>query len=174
MSVNSSIQRTLDRFYKSLNKSDYSLREVTKGAFSQARNKLNPACFKRLNKRAVDTFYAINEVYAWYGMRVLAVDGSPLMLPNHQTIKEGFGVHRFGPNTDSERSMALCSMLYDVLNLLTVDSEIAPYGSSEKEALYKHLNHAKEDDLILLDRGYPGIGLFFLMLAGKLRFCVRM
>ena len=35
MSVNSSIQRTLDRFYKSLNKSDYNLREVTKGAFSR-------------------------------------------------------------------------------------------------------------------------------------------
>ena len=40
--------------------------------------------------------------------------------------------------------------------------------------LYKHLSHTKEDDLILLDRGYPGIGLFFLMLAGKLHFCVRM
>lgn len=174
MSVNSSIQRTLDRFYKSLNKSDYNLREVTKGAFTQARNKLNPECFKRLNKRAVDTFYSINEVYTWYGMRVLAVDGSRLMLPNHQTTKEEFGVYGFGPNADSERSMALCSMLYDVLNLLTIDSEIAPYSSGEKIALYKHLDHTKEDDLILLDRGYPGISLFFLMLAKKLHFCVRM
>lgn len=174
MSVNSSIQRTLDRFYKSLNKSDYNLREVTKGAFSQARSKLNPESFKRLNKRGVDTFYAINEVYTWYGMRVLAVDGSRLMLPNHPTIKDEFGVYSFGPNADSERSMALCSMFYDVLNLLTIDSEIAPYSSSEKELLHRHLDHARENDLILLDRGYPSISLFFLMQAKKLHFCVRM
>lgn len=174
MSSNSSIQRTLDRFYKSLNKSDYNLREVTKSAFSQARNKLNPECFKRLNKRAIDTFYSINKVYTWYSMRVLAVDGSRLMLPNHPTIKDEFGVHSFGPNADSERSVAICSMLYDVLNHLTLDSEIAPYSSSEKALLYKHLDHTMENDLILLDRGYPGIGLFFLLLAKKLHFCVRM
>ena len=82
MSVNSSIQRTLDRFYKTLNKSDYNIREVTKGAFSQARGKLNPESFKRLNKKAVDVFYSINEVNAWFGMRLLAVDGSRLVLPN--------------------------------------------------------------------------------------------
>lgn len=174
MSVNSSIQRTLNRFYKSLNKSDYNLREVTKGAFSQARGKLNPECFKRLNKKAVDVFYSINEVNTWFGMRLLAVDGSRLMLPNHPTVKEEFGVYGFGPNADSERSMALCSTLYDVLNLLTIDAEIAPYSCSEKELLYKHLDHAKENDLILMDRGYPGIGLFFLMRAKKLHFCVRM
>lgn len=174
MSVNSSIQRTLDRFYKSLNKSDYNLREVTKGAFSQARGKLNPESFKRLNKKAVDTFYSINEVYVWFGMRLLSVDGSRLMLPNHQTVKDEFGVYGFGPNADSERSMALCSTLYDVLNLLTVDSEIAPCSCSEKELLYRHLDHAKENDLILLDRGYPSISLFFLLQAKKLHFCVRM
>lgn len=174
MSVNSSIQRTLDRFYKSLNKSDYNLRQVTKGAFTQARAKLNPECFKRLNKTAVDTFYSINEVYAWHGMRLLSVDGSRLMLPSHQTVRDEFGVYRFGPNADSERSMAVCSTLYDVLNLLTIDSEIAPYSCSERDLLYKHLDYAKENDLILMDRGYPAISLFFLLQAKKLHFCVRM
>lgn len=174
MSVNSSIQRTLDRFYKSLNKSDYNLREVTKGAFTQARAKLNPESFKHLNKTAVDTFYSINEVYAWYGMRLLSIDGSRLMLPNHKTVRDEFGVHGFGLKADSERSMAVCSTLYDVLNLLTIDSEIAPYSCSEKDLLYKHLDHTKENDLLLMDRGYPSISLFFLLQAKKLHFCVRM
>ena len=144
MSVNSSIQRTLNRFYKSLNKSDYNLREVTKGAFSQARGKLNPECFKRLNKKAVDVFYSINEVNTWFGMRLLAVDGSRLMLPNHPTVKEEFGVYGFGPNADSERSMALCSTLYDVLNLLTIDAEIAPYSCSVSRLLWAYANIGKE------------------------------
>lgn len=135
---------------------------------------MNPESFKRLNKKAVDTFYSINEVYAWYGMRLLSVDDSRLMLPNHQTVKGEFGVYGFGPNADSERSMALCSTLYEVLNLLTIDSGIAPYSCSEKELLHKHLDHVKENDLLLLYRGYPSISLFFLLQAKKLHFCVRM
>ena len=87
------------------------------------------------------------------------------MLPNHSTIKDLFGVYGFGPNADNERSMALCSMCYGVLNLLTIDSEIAPYSSNEKELMYKHSDHAREDDLILPDKGYPSISLFFLMQA---------
>jgi len=174
MSSCSSIQRDLDRFYKSLNNSDFNIRKATKSAFTQARKKLNPWAFKRLNEVTVNTFYENNEVYTWYGLRVMAVDGSRLVLPNHPTVKEEFGVHEFGPKAESERSLALCSVFYDVLNLLAIDSQIAPYASSERDLLYKHLEYAKEDDLILLDRGYPGMALFFLLLAKKLHFCVRM
>jgi len=174
MSSCSSIQRDLDRFYKSLNNSDFNIRKATKSAFTQARKKLNPWAFKRLNEVTVETFYENNEVYTWYGLRVMAVDGSRLVLPNHHTVKEEFGVHSFGPNADSERSLALCSVFYDVLNLLAVDSQIAPYASSERDLLYKHLEFAREEDLILLDRGYPSMALFFLLLAKNLHFCVRM
>ncbi len=175
MSSCSSIQRDLDRFYKSVNNSDFNIREVTKSAFSQARKKLNPWAFKRLNEVVVKSFYLNNEVYTWYGMRVMAVDGTRLVLPNHPTVKEEFGVHSFGPNADSERSLALSSVFYDVLNLLAVDSQMAPYASSERDLLYKHLEFAREEeDLILLDRGYPSMALFFLLSAKKLQFCVRM
>jgi hypothetical protein len=155
-----------------MNQSDFNIREVTKGAFTQARSKLNPECFKRLNKRAVEAFYKYNGYIP--GMAILAVDGSRLMLPNHETVQEEFGVYGFGPNAESERSIALCSMLYDVMNLLTVDSEIAPYSSNERELLYHHLEYTMKDDLLLMDRGYPGIGLFFLLQAKGLHFCARM
>jgi hypothetical protein len=157
-----------------MNQSDFNIREVTKGAFTQARKKLNPECFKRLNNRAVEAFYKYNEVYTWYGHRLLAVDGARLMLPNHKTVREEFGVYGFGSNADSERSLTLCSMLYDVMNLLTADSEIAPYSSNERSLFYHHLEYTMEDDLILMDRGYPSIGLFFLLQAKGLHFCARM
>jgi hypothetical protein len=38
----SSIQRELDSFFKAISKSDFKIREVTKGAFTQAGAKLNP------------------------------------------------------------------------------------------------------------------------------------
>jgi hypothetical protein len=174
MSSCSSLQRDLDRFYKSLDKSDFNIRTVTKSAFTQARSKLNPWGFKRLNEVAVNSFYENNEVYTWYNMRVLSVDGSRLVLPNHKTVKEEFGVHKFGPNADSERSLALCSVLYDVLNLIAVDSQIAPYASSERDLLYQHLEFTKENDLLLMDRGYPSMALFFLLMAKGVHFCARM
>ena len=86
--MNSSVQRTLDKFYREMNQRDFNIREVTKGTFTQVRSKLNPECFKRLNKRAVEAFYRHNRVYTRYGHRLLAVDGSRLMLPNHKTVRE--------------------------------------------------------------------------------------
>ncbi len=174
MSSCSSVQRDLDRFFKSMDRSDFSIREVTKGAFTQARAKLNPWAFKRLNEVAVNTFYTDNEVYTWHGMRTLSVDGTRLVLPNHESVKEEFGVHKFGPKADKERSLALCSILYDPLNLISIDAQMAPYAASERDLLYQHLEYTRENDLLLLDRGYPSIALFFLLLAKGLQFCVRM
>jgi hypothetical protein len=107
-------------------------------------------------------------------MRVLAVDGTRLVLPNHPSVVEEFGVHKFGPMADSERSLAMGSMLYDVLNLITIDARIAPYASSERDLLEAHLDKVKAGDLLLLDRGYPCFWLLFLLKAKGIEFCVRL
>jgi len=170
----SSIQRELDRFYKEVTQSDFNIRAVTKSAFTQARAKLNPWAFKRLNEVAVNSFYDGAEYYVWHNMRLLAVDGTRLVLPNHPTIIEEFGVHQFGPKADSPRSLAIGSMLYDVLNMVTIDSQIAPYVSSERDLLMQHLDHVKSGDLLLLDRGYPSFWLLFMLKAKGIEFCVRL
>lgn len=65
-------------------------------------------------------------------------------------------------------------MLYDVLNMVTIDSQIAPYVSSERDLLMQHLDHVKSGDLLLLDRGYPSFWLLFLLKAKGIEFCVRL
>ena len=180
MSLNRAIQRELDSFFKKLDSSDYTIREATKRAFTQARSKLNEWGFKRLNEVAVDTFYEKAEYYTWHLFRLLAVDGTRIMLPNHRTIKEEFGECSFGPKADSKRSMAIGSMLYDVLNQITIDAQLAPYKNtsnkkgSERALLDKHMPKLKQGDLLLLDRGYPSFALFFQLKAQKIEFCVRM
>lgn len=174
MSFKTSLQRDLDRFYKSLSDSDFNIRAVTKGALSQARAKLNPWAFQRLNEVAVNSFYADAQYYVWYGMRVLAVDGSRLLLPNHPSIKERYGECGFGPKADSMRSMAMVSLLYDTLNHLTIDSQIAPYSASEKDLFLDHLAKVNSGDMLLLDRGYPCFWLLFLLKAKGIKFCVRL
>lgn len=170
----SSIQRELDRFYKEVTQSDFNIRAVTKGAFTQARAKLNPWAFKRLNEVAVNSFYNGAQYYVWHNMRLLSVDGTRLVLPNHPTVAQEFGVHKFGPKADSPRSLAMGSLLYDALNLITIDSQIAPYAASERDLLMEHLDHVKPGDLLLLDRGYPCFWLLFLLKARGIEFCVRL
>jgi hypothetical protein len=172
--VKSSLQRDLDSFYKEVNGRDFNIRHVTKGAFTQARSKLNPEAFVELNDNVNNTFYSGAPYHVWKDMRVLAGDGSRLVLPNHDSVKKEFGEHRFGPLADSKRSLALVSFLYDVLNLVVIDAQIAPYASSERDLLYKHLKKINPGDLLLLDRGYPSLALLFLLNAMGIEFCIRM
>jgi len=172
--VKSSLQRELDSFYKEITGSDFNIREVTKGAFTQARSKLSHEVFIRMNQSVNDTFYSEAPYLVWNKMRLLSVDGTRLVLPNHKSVKEEFGEHSFGPKADSKRSLAMGSFLYDPINMLTLDAQIAPYASSERELLYKHLEKVKQGDLLLLDRGYPSIALIFLLSARGIRFCMRM
>jgi len=170
----SSIQRELDSFFKAISRSDFKIREVTKGAFTQARAKLNPWAFQRLNEVAVNTFYDGAEYYVWHDMRVTATDGTRLVLPNHPSVIAEFGQQQFGPKADSPRSLAMASMLYDVLNQVTIDAQIAPYASSERDLLMQHIDKLKSGDLLLLDRGYPCFWLLFLLKAKGIEFCVRL
>jgi hypothetical protein len=168
------LQRELDSFYKKVTGTDFNIREVTKGALTQARSQLKPEAFLELNENACKTFYDEAPYWVWKGHRLMAVDGTRLLLPRHKTIIEEFGEYGFGPNADSKRSLALASMLYDVLNLVTVDAQLAPYHYSERDLLNQHVPFLKQGDLLLLDRGYPSIAMFYLLRIMGVDFCVRM
>lgn len=172
--VKSSLQRELDSFYQEVTGVDFKIREVTKGAFSQARSKLGHEVFIKMNQSCCDTFYNEAPYHVWNNMRLLSVDGTRLVLPNHSTVKEEFGEHGFGPNADSKRSLAIGSFLYDPINMLTLDAQLAPYASSERELLYRHLEKVSPGDMLLLDRGYPSLALIFLLKAKGIGFCMRM
>jgi Transposase DDE domain len=174
MDFKTSIQRELDKFYKISANEEFSIRKVTKGAFSQARSKVDPYAFTRLNEIAVDGFYAEAPWLNWLGHRLLSCDGSRLALPKHASIAKEFGEHGMGPKADCATSLALCSLLYDPLNLVTLDSQIDKYASSERDLLLKHLDKTRPGDLLLLDRGYPCFWLFFLLMGKGVEFCVRM
>ena len=70
MSSKSALQRGLDDFYGKINTGDYSIREVTKGAFSTARNKLNEWGFRHFNEVCVD-YYAHAPYHKWKNFPLL-------------------------------------------------------------------------------------------------------
>jgi hypothetical protein len=172
--VKSSLQRELDSFYKEATDSEFNIRSATKSAFTKSRSKLKYEAFIELNESVNKTFYSEAPYLVWNHMRLLSIDGTRLVLPNHKSVVEEFGEHSFGPNADSKRSLALASFLYDSLNLITLDAQIAPYAASERDLLYQHLAKVKPGDLLLTDRGYPSIALLFLLMAKGIEFCIRM
>jgi len=153
---------------------DYNIRLANKGALTQARAKLNPWAFIRLNKVACDSFYKDADYLKWKGFRLLAVDGSTLRLPNSEDIRKEFGSHDFGRNANSQASVARCSLLYDVLNNVTLDAQIGKFTVSERELLSKHIPELREKDLLLGDRGYPSNDLFNTLMDMGVEFCIRL
>ena len=172
--IKSSLQRELDSFFKTVLSTDYNIRAVTKGALSQSRSKLKPEAFKEINDVACSSFYSGAPYRRWHGHRLLSVDGSRLYLPNHPSIKEEFGEHLVGCNASTPVSMALISLLYDPLNLLTLDSRIGTWSQSEQSLLLKHMDKLQRGDLLLADRGYASIYLFYLLRSKGVEFCFRM
>jgi len=151
------------------------LQHVTKGAFSRARAKLKPEAFVELNDVGINNFYKHAPYQQWHGFRLLASDGSTAILPNHRSIKEEFGVTKFGPYANSPRSVARISLLYDVLNFTTLDGQIGSYNTSERQLLKQHLDKITTGtDLLLLDRGYPSYGLMFELQARGIHYCIRL
>lgn len=170
-----SIQREVNSFHQKLEGNDFSLQHVTKGAFTKARAKLNPGAFVELNEVCNRSFYTNAPWRTWCGFRLMSIDGSTVVLPNHESIKEEFGVEYFGPSANRPRSVARISMLYDVLNFMTLDGQMASYATSERELAYRHLNHLQAaKDLLLMDRGYPSLPLMYALQSSNIHYCIRM
>ena len=171
-----SLYRELNSFFGEIQQSEYSIAEVSKGALTHARRKLKPEAFKELNETALKTFYQQAPCLKWRGHRALAGDGSTAVLPRHKSVIEEFGEHGFGSKADSRNSIATLSVIYDVLNLTTLDVQIGGYTTSERALLDRHLSECsfEPNDLLLLDRGYAGIGLMYELQQQGRAFCIRL
>lgn len=172
--MQSSLQRSLNRFYKEVTGGDFNIQHVTKGAVTQARSKLRYEAFIELNQGVCEDFYKDFPYYKWNNFRLVGCDGSTLVLPNHQSIKVEFGEHNFGPKADSPKSLARTSILYDVLNLMTIDAQISPLVKGERLMLKEQIKFLKPGDILLADRGYPSYALMFELIANGIDFCIRM
>jgi len=166
--VKRSLQDELDEFFKIESGEDVATREVTKSAFSQARQKLHAGAFIELNTVQVDYFYEHFSYHRWEGFRLLAVDGSTVQLPETLDIVGYFGLF------NDLLPLARVSQIFDVLSDVTVEALIGPMAAGEREYAAYHFEKTGPGDLILLDRGYPAFWLFALIVSRGADFCARM
>ena len=151
---------------------------VTASAFCQARYKLKHTAFIELNQQAiVEPMYADDDYQRFWGFRVLAVDGSTVMLPNNKETCEAFGTIGYtnGKNKQllGDHCYGRASVLYDVLNRIAVDATLAPVKSYEVDLAIAHLQHTAATDLLLMDRNYPSYRMMAELSQRQRAFVIR-
>lgn len=135
---------------------------VTSSAFSQARGHLSHQAFIELNQEAiVQVCYSDGEYERYKGFRVLGIDGSKIYLPAEEKIIAEFGGTPKNQHSAEIQPFALASVMYDVLNHIAIDSQLAAGKASEVDLALNHLAHTQANDLLLFDRNYPS----YLLLA---------
>jgi len=171
--IQSSIQRELDRFFRTFNKQLLAEKFVSQSAFSQARLKIKPEAFVELRQGITNLFYTNYAVKKWNGLRLIAIDGSELMLPKNTQTIEQFGEYKTN-FMNKTIVLARISKAYDVLNKINIDAKLVNRKIGEHALANQHLEYCEGGDLLLMDRGYPSYDLFRNILAKGSDFCARL
>ena len=145
---------------------------ISNSAYTQARAKLNYTAFEEFAQLARDLFYEDGEYETYKGFRLLAIDGSVTTLPNTNDVKKEFNPMKVKcqiKDFAKDVSQARISCLFDVLNNIAIDASITNKNKGENNDLIaydertlalQHLYDCTQDDLTIMDRGYPSFELF--------------
>lgn len=171
--VKKSLQSELDNLFKTILNSELPENVVSKGAFSQARQKLKYEAFVELDKTQVNHFYNKMKVKKWKGYRLIGIDGSTSRLPNSKSIITEYGI-ACTSETDTPIIFSRLSQAYDLLNQVTIDAQFSKYSDNEHDMAIKHLEFMGSGDLALYDRNYGSFWLFSLLQSKGIDFCARL
>ena len=143
---------------------------MTKSALSQARKKLQPSAFSALNRLWVEGWHACMACERWRGLRVVAADGTCVRVARWP---ENINAYGWGPCRDGTVVMARCVALFSTATRQVLEVAVGRYDEGERAQLLRALGALKEDDVLVLDRGYPAWWIFALLELRNIAFCVR-
>jgi len=168
-----SLQLALNEFVPKLNLVEST---VSNAAYSKARAKLSHRAFIALNHEAVvHTMYEDGDYKTLHNLRILAVDGSKVILPKTDEACQEFGTiaYRNKRGVTGEHCYARISVLYDVLNKIALDATLSPVASSETTLARHHLPYTKATDLVIYDRNYASYELMARIQQTGSHFLIR-
>ena len=165
-----SLQNTLNALFH-----DHTIPLVSNAAFSKMRKNLSHTAFIALNQSIVDTFYE-ESCKRFHEFRVLAVDGSKIILPQNDATVSAFGSTAIRNQRSDDLgtyTFSLASVLYDVVNGITLDATLNRGDSYEVDVAGNHLTHIKKGDLCTFDRGYCSYRMMHLVAKTEGDFLIR-
>lgn len=148
------------------------LRRVTKGAVSQARQKLKATAFADLNASLLGLLEELLPEPRWHGLRLVAADSTTLRLPPWPENQEEFGVQ-----TDSGGRPYVLARglgLLATTSRLMIRSALDRFDAPERVLLARLLPALNNQDLLVMDRGFPAVWLFTLLQQRGIPFLARM
>lgn len=149
---------------------------VTASAYSQARQKVQPAVFVHLNAVAWEEYYtrygADHEVVRWHGQRVVGVDGSYLNLPDTEETRARFSVQT-NQHEGGEQVQALASVLYDLRNDIGLSAALGPKQAEKNLVFAQHLEVLQAGDVVVGDRAYADYSVMATLVARQCHFVIR-
>ena len=152
----------------------------TKQAFSKARAKFSPALFCEMNATLLTTWYEDDNCNTIEGLRLFAIDGTMLELPQNEEMKRVYGVVNNHKNLDI--AMSKSSMLYEIGSGLVWHAIMGHRCDSERDMALEHLQFLQEIDakssrsyknLVVFDRGYPSYALMLFLKERNIDFLMR-
>lgn len=157
--VCTSVQSALDDLYAQLNDSPVRLRGCSDRAFSKARRGMDWTVFEHLNATLLDLAAPQIAQHRWHGLRVVAGDGSRL----HVTTRKG---------ADLQPDYYAFALFLPGAEL-TLHASLHAADGSERQMLFEALEHTREDDLLVLDRGFTGNTMVATLAQRQRDFCLR-
>jgi hypothetical protein len=155
-------QVTLDSFFASLCDTAIPVRGISDRAFAKARDQLYMPALTGLNDLLVRRADELGFVPRWYGLRVVAADGSVLM----PAIRASHVPRAAAPD---QRILGLFLPGAELM----LHCEVYAAESSERAMLVEALDKLCPGDVLVLDRGYPAAWLISLLLQRGIHFCIR-
>jgi len=166
-----SSQTEINNFFERIIKNKDAVR---KQSYEEARKKVSHKAFVSLFDTSVKNGLSIEDSILYLGFRLLAIDGSTLLLEKTNELFK-----YFGPTTPSKGDVyARISMVCDILNNFIVDADIKPYSQGEQKIAISHIEQIKrlkiDNALFLMDRGYWSPKLISNICDNGNKFLIRM
>jgi len=167
--VKRTLQLELDDFSKIV-----STPNITKQAFSQARQKVSPKAFIHMLNQVNKWYYKDTPFAKYKKYRLLAIDGTVLEINDTEELRNEFG---YIENQNKKVARARASALYDIENDMIICSKLTHYRHGEREIaenlIDEMIDLGSYNDLILFDRGYPSKDFITFIESKKLKYLMR-
>lgn len=157
--------------------------DITESAICQQRKNLNPEIFRKLMRTYIEDTYDEGHDYDTYkGYLVFAIDGMKIELPNVPELQKEYG-NNSGRKEQRPCVRAQTSSIYDVVNNMVIDSQIAPLKTSEKELAQINISEMIDilkdridlnKVIIIFDRGYPSTEMIGLLEELGIKYLFRL
>ena len=131
---------------------------TTASAYCQARQKLRPELFVRLNQVTHDEYRTLSETDGsfrrWHGHRLLGADGTKLNLPDNAELRQRFSLVTNQHGAAGACVQALGVVLYDLRNDLGVAAHLGALAAEQDVLLLELWQHTQAGDVLVLDRNF--------------------